>query len=349
MRLGMIGFGGIAQGAHLGGWQARQRAGKTVELTIYDIDPAKRDQARAMNAGTVVDTLEELLAAVDVVDICTPSDTHADLVRTAARAGKQILSEKPLAMTVDDAADAARVCRDAGVTLHIGHVVRFIGQYSAAHDALLAGHIGEPSVLRFRRAGAQPSSNAWMEIEARSGGVVLDLMIHDIDQARWFAGDVVRVFATSAKPGRGGIDTHALAILTHAGGAITHLTASWGMAAGFETSYEIAGTGGLVSYDSRDQVAVHADKPELLERTEIIPVALGDSPFATELNEFADAIEGGPTARVTPGDAIAAVAIANAVRRSIATGQPEEPEPVPDDFASETASAGSKAATGTWM
>ena len=78
-------------------------------------------------------------------------------------------------------------------------------------------------------------------------------------------------------------------------------------------------------------------------------MALGDSPFATELNEFADAIEGGPTARVTPGDAIAAVAIANAIRRSIASGQSEEPEPVPDDFASETASAGSKAATGTWM
>jgi predicted dehydrogenase len=349
MRLGMIGFGGIAQGAHLGGWQARQRAGKAVELTIYDIDPAKREQARAMDVGTVVDTLEELLARVDVVDICTPSDTHADLVRTAARAGKHVLSEKPLAMTVDDAVDAARVCRDAGVTLHVGHVVRFIGQYSVAHDALLAGQIGEPSVLRFRRAGAQPSSNDWMEIEERSGGVVLDLMIHDIDQARWFAGEVVRVFGRSAKKGRGGINTHALAILTHASGAITHLTGSWGLAAGFEVSYEIAGTGGLVSYDSRDQVPVHADKPELLERTEIIPVALGDSPFATELNEFADVIEGGPTARVAPGDAIAAVAIANAVRRSIASGQPEEPEPVPDDLASGSASAGSRAATGTWM
>ncbi len=252
-------------------------------------------------------------------------------------------------MTVDDAVDAARVCRDAGVTLHIGHVVRYFGQYAAAHEALVAGHIGQPSVLRFRRAGAQPSSNDWMEIEARSGGVVLDLMIHDIDQARWFAGDVVRVFGRSTKPGRGGIDTHALAILTHESGAITHLTGSWGMAGGFETSFEIAGTEGLVSYDSTDHVAVRADKPELLERQEIIPTMLGDSPFATELSELADAVEGGLTARVTPGDAIAAVSIANAVRRSIASGRPEIPEPVPDDFSSASASAGAKAATGTWM
>jgi myo-inositol 2-dehydrogenase/D-chiro-inositol 1-dehydrogenase len=121
------------------------------------------------------------------------------------------------------------------------------------------------------------------------------------------------------------------------------------MAGGFETSFEIAGTEGLVSYDSTDHVAVRADKPELLERQEIIPTMLGDSPFATELSELADAVEGGPTARVTPGDAIAAVSIANAVRRSIASGRPEIPEPVPDDFSSASASAGAKAATGTWM
>ncbi len=81
MRLGMIGFGGIAQGAHLGGWMTRRRNGKAVDLTIYDIDPAKREQARSRGAGTVVDSLDQLLEAVDVVDICTPSDTHADLVR----------------------------------------------------------------------------------------------------------------------------------------------------------------------------------------------------------------------------------------------------------------------------
>jgi len=348
MRVGMIGFGGIAQ-AHLLGWNRRAGNGHPVELTIYDIDPDKRAAARDTVAGTVVDSLEELLDAAELVDICTPSDTHADLVRTAARAGRNILSEKPLALTVGDAVDAARVCRDAGVSLHVGHVVRFFGEYAAAHDAIAGGAIGDLAVLRFRRASAQPSSNEWMQLEERSGGVVLDLMIHDIDQARWFAGDIVRAHGRSTRPGRGGIDTVALAVLTHQNGAITHLTGSWGMAGGFETAFEIAGTTGILAHDSTDHPSVRADRLELLASAGLLPVMLGDSPFVTEIEELANAVEGGPPARVGVADAIAAVSVANAVRRSMTSGRPETPEPVPDDLRSEPASAGTRAAGGTWM
>jgi myo-inositol 2-dehydrogenase/D-chiro-inositol 1-dehydrogenase len=353
MHIGMIGFGGIAQ-AHLLGWRTRSKT-KPVQLTIYDIDPARRQVARDLDPTdtlpiTVVDSLEDLLARVDVVDICTPSDTHSDLVRISARAGKQVLSEKPLALTVDDAADAARVCRDAGVSLHVGHVVRFFGEYAVAHQAVLAGTIGTPAVLRFRRASAQPRSNDWMQLEERSGGVVLDLMIHDIDQARWFAGDVVRVMGRSARPGRGGIDTIALAVLTHADGALTHLTGSWAMAGGFETSFEIAGTDGILFYDSTDHATLRADRPELLSSAGLLPLTIGDSPFATEIDELADAAGGGPPARVTPADAIAAVSVANAIRESMRTGAPVEPAPVPDDLIPAAADAGARAAaTGTWM
>jgi len=349
MRIGMIGFGGIAA-AHLVGWR-RRAASKPVELTVFDIAPDRRQAARDARDDTltaVVDSLDELLAAADVVDICTPSDTHADIVRTCARAGKHVLSEKPLALTPADAADAARVCRDAGVSLHVGHVVRFFGEYAAAHQAVRAGRIGTPAVLRFRRASAQPRSNDWMHLEERSGGVVLDLMIHDIDQARWFAGDVVRVFGRSTRPGRGGIDTIALAVLTHANGALTHLTGSWGLAAGFETSFEIAGTDGIVYYDSTDHPTLRADRPELLSAAGLLPLTVGDFPFATEIDELADAADGGPPARVTPADAIAAVAIADAIRESIRTGAPVEPVPVPDDLAAATADA-SQVAGGTWM
>lgn len=346
MRIGMIGFGGIAQ-AHLLGWRSRART-KPVDLTIYDLAAERREVARAAAAGTVVDSIDELLARVDVVDICTPSDTHADLVRTCAHAGKQVLSEKPLALTAADAVDAARVCRDAGVSLHVGHVVRFFGEYAAAHRAMLAGDIGTPAVLRFRRASAQPRTNDWMQLEERSGGVVLDLMIHDIDQARWFAGDVVRVLGRSARPGRGGIDTIVLAVLTHADGALTHLTGSWGLAGGFETSFEIAGTDGLVYHDSTDHATLRADRPELLSSAGLLPLTVGDSPFVTEIDELATAAEGGPSARVTPADAIAAVSVANAIRESMRTGRPVEPVPVPDDLLA-TAAAGAQTATGTWM
>lgn len=326
VRIGIVGFGGIAQ-AHLLGWQA---SNLPVEIHIHDTAPDRR--ARAAAVGTVHDDLEDLLAAVDLVDICTPSDSHSQLVKRAVQAGRNVICEKPLALRTEDAIEVVRLARDAGVGLYVGHVVRFFGAYVAAHDAVERGKIGRPAILHFRRAGGQPRSRDWMADEARSGGVVADLMIHDLDQARWMAGEVVRVFAQSAKPGRGGIDTHAYAILTHESGAISHVTASWGLAGGFETSFEIAGSEGIVEYDSRQHPALVADRPELLSDVRSSPPG-ADSPFAAELRELAlSAATGGPS-RVSATDAVAAVALVDAVRKSLAGASPVEVPPLPDDLA----------------
>lgn len=340
MRVGMIGFGGIAR-AHRPAWDRPD-----VELHIVEPDPDRR--RNAVSHGIVHDNLDGLLSAVDVVDICSPSDTHADLVRAAARAGCQIICEKPIAMTLEDGVDAVRVARDAGVSLHVGHVVRFFGEYAAAHAALVAGDIGSPAVSHFRRASSQPTANGWMQDESRSGGVPLDLMIHDLDQARWTSGEVVRVFAQSGKPGAGGIDTHVYAILTHATGALTHVTSSWGLAGGFETSFEIAGTSGILAYDSTAHSSLRSDRPELLSAAGLLPVSIGDTPFVTELREFAAAIEGGAPARVTPADAVAALAIALAVRGSIGTGAPVEVPALPGDLIDSSAAAVTGSVRGTW-
>ncbi len=347
MRIGMIGFGGIA-GAHAPGWEKRA-ASHDLDVTVYDIAPERNEAARERGFATVVDSLPELLDRVDTVDICTPSDTHADLVRQVAAAGKHVLCEKPLGMTPDEAISAARACAEAGVQLYVGHVVRFFGQYRTAHDELMAGRLGQPAVLRFRRAGGLPTHNDWMTTEARSGGVVMDLMIHDIDQARWFAGDVVRAYGlATGKAETGDVATQAFAVLTHESGAITHLTASWAMKSGFATSFEIAGTEGMAVHDSDDHPVLRADRPELLDRAGLLPVMVGDTPFVEEIIELADAIEFGKPARVAVADAIAAVAVADAVRTSIRTGQAVEPVPVPDDLKA-VASEGTRSASGTWM
>lgn len=347
MRIGMIGYGGIA-GAHAPGWKRRAQTHE-VEVTVYDILPERTALAVERGVGTGADSLENLLDRVDMVDICTPSDTHAELVATAAAAGKHVLCEKPLGMTSDQAIAAAQACADAGVKLFVGHVVRFFGAYRAAHDDLVAGRLGTPAVLRFHRAGGLPRHNDWMTVEARSGGVVLDLMIHDIDQARWFAGDVVRAYGLSTLKGDlGDVDTQAFAVLTHASGAITHLSASWARHSGFDTGFQIAGTEGIAIQDSSDHPSLRADRPELLDRAGLLPVMLGDSPFVEEISELADAIEFGAPARVGVGDAIAAVAAAEAIRESIRTARAVEPVPVPESFRTE-AGEGSRAAAGTWM
>ncbi|GAA2107573.1 Gfo/Idh/MocA family oxidoreductase [Microlunatus panaciterrae] len=326
MRIGVIGLGGISA-AHLAAWEV---VGQEMDLEIHGYDHLPE---KPVPAGvTPHDSLESILSAVDVVDICTPSYTHPEIIRAAADAGLRIICEKPLALTVAEAVDTLRYCRERDVPLQIGQVVRFFGEYESAHRAVSTGEYGEPAVLRFRRASAQPRSNEWMHDEALSGGIAVDLMIHDIDQAIWFAGDVERVFAQAGLPKYGGAQTQAYATLTHTSGALTQLNACWGLAGGFETSFEIACTDGIINHDNQDHSSLRADRPDLLGTAGLLPVMAGATPFAAELKELLAAVAFGAPSRVDPVDAIAALSVAIAVRESARTGQAQVPEPLPSDM-----------------
>lgn len=325
MRIGVVGLGGIAQ-AHLAGWRALCPA-EPIEFHGYD----PGEQVVTPDGVERHADLAGLLAEVDLVDICTPTFSHVELIKAAADAGKPVICEKPLALTVADAIDAARHCADAGVSLQVGQVVRFFPAYEAAHRAFSTGSYGEPAVLRFRRAGGMPRQ-AWFADEERSGGIALDLMIHDIDQARWFAGDVVRVHAHLRGLDGPGQRPHALAILTHESGAISHITSSWALAHGWGTSFEIACTEGMLEYDSREAPALRLDRTDL--RLPPPSVTTRQDPFAAELGELAGAALEGRPARVGAGDAIAALAVACAARESARTGRAVVPDPVPDDLRS---------------
>ena len=138
-----------------------------------------------------------LLNDVDVIDICTPTHLHHEMVLQAAAAGKHIICEKPLARTVTQAQEMIRVCRNAGVRLFVAHVVRFFPEYALAKAQVQAGKVGKPAVVRLSRGSyrpKKPSGNWFLDIE-KSGGMMLDLMIHDFDYARWISGEVESVFA----------------------------------------------------------------------------------------------------------------------------------------------------------
>jgi myo-inositol 2-dehydrogenase/D-chiro-inositol 1-dehydrogenase len=159
----------------------------------------------------------------------------------------------------------------------------------------------------------------------------------------------VRAFGLATGKARtGDVATQAFAVLTHESGAITHLTGSWAMQSGFATSFEIAGTEGMAVHDSADHPVLLADRTDLLDQAGLLPVMVGDTPFMEEIAELADAIEFGTPARVAVSDAIAAVAVADAIRTSIRTGQAVEPVQVPDDLRA-VASEGTRSAAGTWM
>jgi predicted dehydrogenase len=270
-----------------------------------------------------------LLADVDVVDICTPTHLHAEMALAAAAAGRHIVCEKPLARTVAEAQAVVAACRRAGVQLLVAQVVRFFPEYALAKAQVDAGHIGRPAVLRLARCSYRPRrpTNNWFLDEAKSGGLILDLMIHDFDYARWVAGEVESVYAKRTEPGH-----YALAILTHRGGALSHIAGAWAYPPpNFRTSLEIAGDAGLIEVDS----AASAPIETLLQQAEAggVPAVgvparpLRENPYALEIKEFYRTLTEGRPARVSAEDGLAAVQIAHAAIESARTGRPVRLQP----------------------
>jgi myo-inositol 2-dehydrogenase/D-chiro-inositol 1-dehydrogenase len=317
LRVGLVGAGFIGE-THLAAWKS-----EGIEVVVFDVDRARSSSLAETFGATVAPTIEALFVATDVVDICTPTHLHASVAIAAARAGRHVICEKPLARTLADGEAMLAEAGQAGVRLLVGQVVRFYPEYAAARQAVMAGAIGDPAVLRLTRANSRPRQPAdhWFFDHARSGGIILDLMIHDLDFARWVAGEVVSVACRSAAFERpeAGVD-HAVALLTHASGAISHVSSSWAYAPPTSrTAFEIAGSRGLIEQDSDRTAAVERSLQDVGASgpaTSLADGALGGDPFRLELAEFARAIEADVEPRTDGADALETLRLALAADQS---------------------------------
>lgn len=275
-------------------------------------------------------SFDELLDQVDVVDICTPTHLHYEMAMQAIAQGKDIVCEKPLARTYAQAQAMIEASQKAGVKLLAAHVVRFFPEYALAKQQVETGDIGQVGVIRLQRTSFKPGTqDSWFHDLAKSGGMMLDLMIHDLDYARWVAGDVETVFARHthhAFPEADG--DHALAILTHKSGAISHVEGGWSYPKPlFQTALEIAGSQGLIEYRSIDSIPLNmhlktdgtGNSPEIA-----VPGSpLAEDPYTTQLKHFYQILTDEPiTPIVTGEDGLAALRIALGVIQSAQTGRP---------------------------
>ncbi|GAA1664456.1 Gfo/Idh/MocA family oxidoreductase [Fodinicola feengrottensis] len=316
LSIGLIGSGFIAR-SHAAAWQ---QLGTT--LFLYSNDPPAATALAGQYGGTVVDELDMLLGQVDAVDICTPTDTHADIAVRAAAAGRHVICEKPLERTHAQGQRIIDACAEAGVHLFVAHVVRYFGEYATAQAAVAGGEIGSPAVLRLTRSGARPEWATWLHNEQRAGGILLDFMIHDYDFARWIGGEVTSVYATvtgSDGPVSGTV------VLRHENGTISHIQGTWSRPGEpFRTTFDLAGSGGVLTGDSLRRPPVTISVPE----PAAIGHALADDPYTAELAEFAAAIAGGPPPRVNAADGLAALDIALAALESARSGRAVSPTQV---------------------
>lgn len=308
--VGLVGAGGIAH-AHLPGW-----LGLGHRVVVFSID-GQAPSLTAKFGGEAVGSIAELLARADIVDVCTPTSTHRELVEQAAAAGKHVICEKPLALTVEDCQAMIEACERAGVRLFPAHVVRYFSAYETAHRAAIEGELGDLAVQRFSRIGALPGQ-PWFFDADLSGGIAVDQMIHDFDFARWVAGPVDTVYATRSGESAPGRATTVQAVLRHSSGVITHVNGAWGAPSlTFRTTYQLAGTGGIVEHDSLEHPVLSIDGPGDGGSGYLPPIMAAASPYTTELDDFVRAIRSGTPARVSAEDGLEAVRIATAVNRSI--------------------------------
>jgi len=323
-RVGLVGAGFMG-GFHAAGWAH-------TPATLAAIFAADYDQMHALCQRTgaqPVDSLDALLDAVDVVDICTPTHLHHGMALKAAAAGKHVICEKPLARTPEQAAEMIAACRAAGVTLLPAHVVRFFPQYALAKQTVDEGAVGRVAVVRLSRVSSGPAwaADSWFTDFDKSGGMMLDLMLHDFDYARWVAGEVESVFAKSVgarNPGER--QDYGLAILRHTNGALSNIEGGWAYPPPmFRTALEIAGDGGLIEGPAEGAIPLGVYLRQTGEGGDAITGVpsspLAEDPYTTQIKHFYDVIANNAAPRVTAEDGLAALRIAFAAMESARTGR----------------------------
>ncbi len=261
-------------------------------------------------------SLADLLDQVDIADVCLPTDLHAEFAAIALGAGKPTFLEKPIALTLAEAGGLHSRALTAGVPFAVGHVVRLFPEYQAAHRVVVDGQLGRPAAVRLRRAGSFPTGvQNWFRDPKRSGGVLMDLAIHDFDWLRWTFGEVQ--FLTS-KLTRLPVGEYALTTLTFRSGLVAHVESSWMEPAGFHTAFEVCGSDGMLEFDSRSSApfkSVHASGTsfEHVYSPEV-------EPYRRQLARFLAAVESGGEVDVDAADAIASLKISLAAIESAETG-----------------------------
>ncbi|WP_328665663.1 Gfo/Idh/MocA family oxidoreductase [Streptomyces sp. NBC_00322] len=315
MRIGLIGAGALGA-LHAVNLEAVPDC-RLVAVASEQVSPAALEAIRSTGADTV--GVAEVLdpGRVDAVIIATPTDTHAHYALLAIEAGLSVFVEKPLARTPAE----ARLVRDTasahGVKLAVGHVVRYFPEYAAIRDLVRDGVLGTPSVARLARLNTAPAGvGKWYGDVARSGGVLLDMAVHDVDWCLWTFGPAARVYAVSA----GGPDCPVVALtIRHAAGTISYIDASW-REESFTTRLEVAGTRGLYQADGSGSAGFASARSDA--QTYLPPASASDDPYVSELRAAIDWFRGGPPPRATVADACDAVKVIEAAQRSIDTGRP---------------------------
>ena len=268
---------------------------------------------------------------VDAVYISTTNELHRDQAIAAAKAGKHILCEKPLAMSLADARAMVKAAKDAGVVLATNHHLRNAASHRAMRDAVAAGRIGKPLSARvFHAVYLPPHLQGWrLNRPDAGGGVILDITVHDTDTLRFILGDdPVEVIAFSQRGGMGkeGLEDAVMGVMRFKSGVIAQFHD--GFTTKFaETGFEVHGTeGSLIGRNVMTQKPIGTVTLRNAEGEQDLPLD-GRNLYETALEAFHNAVAGKGKPSATGEDGVWSLAAGLAVVEAAKTGHAVKIEP----------------------
>ena len=323
LRFGLLGAGRIGK-VHAKAISAD--AGATLVAVADAMAPAA--QAIAAQYGCEVRSIDAILAAkdIDAVVICTPTDTHADLIEAFARAGKAIFCEKPIDLSIARVKACLQVVRDTKAVLMVGFNRRFDPHFAAVKAEITKGTIGavEMVTITSRDPGAPG-----VDYIKRSGGIFRDMTIHDFDMARFLLGEEVTEVSAMAAVlidpaiGAAGDSDSVQVMLKTATGKMALISNSRRATYGYDQRIEVHGALGAVTAENQRPVSI-----EVASATGYTRPPLHDffmtrytAAYAAEIAGFILAVSGKATASPSGEDGLAALALAEAALKSVAEGR----------------------------
>lgn len=324
MRVGLLGAGRIGN-VHAQAISSHPES----ELAAVSDAFETNAQALAKSYGCEVRSSDEIIAdsSIDAVLIATSTDTHSDLIEAAAAAGKAVLCEKPVDLSLERASACLDNVGDKASGIMIGFNRRFDPSFGALKTAIDAGEIGKAELLSITSFDPAPPPVEYIKV---SGGLFRDMMIHDFDMANFILGEApvsVSAVGTSvvdpAIGAAGDVDTAAVT-LTYADGSLAVIKNSRRAVYGYDQRVEVLGSEGLLQAHNvlentlvkSTTAGVNSAKPTYFFLERYMPA------YKAEWAAFVNAVQGKTDMPVNLHDGVAALAMAEAATRSTHSGQP---------------------------
>lgn len=314
LRFAVLGAGRIGQ-VHANALAAVPDA----RLTAIAEPQAEVARRTADAHGCEVRDIDRIAAAgdIDAVIICTPTDTHADLIERFCRAGKAVFCEKPMDLSLARVRQTLAVVAATGGLLMMGFQRRFDPDFMALHAAIQAGRIGAVEMITLTSRDPAPPSYEYLR---HAGGIFRDMTIHDFDMARWLLGEAVQTVQASAavlvdpEIGKLGDYDSANVLLSTASGRQCVITNSRRAAYGYDQRIEVLGAQGCIRAHNTHEANIDVADGAGYSRPPLLNFFMSryTAAYANEIAAFAAAIRNGTPPPTSGDDGLQALALADA-------------------------------------